>query len=162
MDRQPKPIALTFLVFCIGLKLDLIIPNHSHLRRSFMIILNKDNIFFSLFVKTPNQECVKQVHMLLNEEKWPFPLDKTNSSKGPAENRVPLLGWWVVALNGTDNRPLLLHSVLQTTLLKMCFSVLVPKNKQTFTFTRFGTVSWSCVASIWKKMCNWLKQKLDS
>ena len=100
MDRQPKPIALTFLVFCIGLKLDLIIPNHSHLRRSFMIILNKDNIFFSLFVKTPNQECVKQVHMLLNEEKWPFPLDKsfvkTNSSKGPAENRVPLLGWWVV------------------------------------------------------------------
>ena len=67
-----------------------------------------------------------------------------------------------VALNGTDNRPLLLHSVLQTTLLKMCFSVLVPKNKQTFTFTRFGTVSWSYIASIWKKMCNWLKQKVDS
>ena len=67
-----------------------------------------------------------------------------------------------VALNGTDNRPLLLHSVLETTLLKMCFSVLVPKNKQTFTFTRFGTVSWSCIASIWKKMCKWLKEKVDS
>ena len=36
-------------------KLDLIIPKHSQLSRLFMIILNKDNVFFSLVAKTPNQ-----------------------------------------------------------------------------------------------------------
>ena len=142
-------------------KLDLIIPKHSQLSRLFMIILNKDNVFFSLGVKTPIQWI--QVHMLLMRRNCPS-IRQNQLLKRPCwEQSAPtwLMGGGV-ALNGTDNRPLLLHSVLETTLLKMCFSVLVPKNKQTFTFTRFGTVSWSCVASIWKKMCNWLKQKVDS
>ena len=78
-------------------------PNPFHLSSLYILILNKQ-MFFLLVEKTANQTCEIGERKVLMSSKWgemALSLDKTNSWKGlAAENRVPLLGWWVVGRLG--------------------------------------------------------------